>query len=128
AVLALERAGTWRLAAPAAYTVAGADVTVERACLAGPDGGELCVDARADRAQVVARALPNALANPWLPPDVTVAGALDADLEVAWRGPLAGSFAFRQPTLAIAAVPRDAEPAAEQAEDETAPVTVSAEI
>jgi len=132
-LLALERVGTWRLASSAAFRVAPEEAALERACLAGPDGGELCVDATGRAASVVARALPNALASPWLPNGVALDGYTDASLAVDWSGPIDATLELRQRSMIVSArADDDREPGAEAAESEdddaAAPLDVAAEL
>lgn len=63
------RGATWRLQAPAQYTVDGADWTLARSCFAASDGGSLCADAQWPRRglRIDGSGLPLALATPYLP-------------------------------------------------------------
>lgn len=98
--LAVERAGTWTLAAPAEYSVAGSDVELEPLCYAGPQQAELCASLMDDTLQVAATDLPSALAEPWLG-EVRLDGAADLMLTLGWRPALHGSFTLAQPTLRL---------------------------
>jgi translocation and assembly module TamB len=101
-VLALSRAGTWRLTAPAEFVASAAQVALDPACYTGPESGRVCVEIEDAQALAVeARNLPSALAEPWLPADVRLAGKADIELDLDWSGPLRGSVMVRQPSLTV---------------------------
>jgi translocation and assembly module TamB len=100
-VLTTEGLGVWRLAAPADYSAALDDLAIEPACLIGPGEGRLCVALTGDTLTVEAREVPNALAEPWLPGGLRLAGTTDGDVSVTLGGPLAGSASLRHRSLAI---------------------------
>ena len=99
--LVTTRAGTWTLAAPAEYSIGAAAAGVERVCYTGPGRGLACASLRDERLSVRARELPSRLAEPWLPDDLELLGAADADLELDWRGSWRGSVTLRQPRLVV---------------------------
>ena len=99
--LAPARGATWRLQAPARYSVDGANWTLSRSCFAASDGGSLCADAQwpGRGLRVEGVQLPLALAAPYLPEredgrSWTLYGEIDLDGELrpagnAWQGYLA---------------------------------------
>ena len=103
ATIELARAGRWRLTGPAAFTVAGTDVTLEHSCLDGPARAQLCAAVAQQSATVTGQRLPAALAAPWLPADVRAQGAATLDAMLDWQSELEGMFALRAPQLVVSA-------------------------
>jgi translocation and assembly module TamB len=99
--LAVNRAGTWTLANPAEYSVAGAKAELEPLCYAGPRQARLCVAVADDTLRVDADDVPSALGEPWLGGGMRLSGAADLELTLGWRPALHGSFTLTQPTLRV---------------------------
>lgn len=99
--LAVARAGTWNLTAPAAYSVNASRAELETACYSGPGDNRLCTTLRDDTLDVDATGLPAQLAQPWLPANIELEGAANVDLMLDWRAAPRGSLTFEQPRLAI---------------------------
>ncbi len=101
AVVRAQGLGAWRLAAPSDYSAALDAASIDPACLIGPDRGRLCVALTEDALRVEAHDIPNALAEPWLPASLRLAGTTDGELSVALGGSLAASAVLRHQGLAI---------------------------
>ena len=102
ATLAVARAGTWTLTAPAEYST-GAGAVLAPACFVGPGDNRLCAKLGDRQLAVDARGLPSQLAQAWLPPGVELAGAADVDLDLDLRAQPQGSFVLKQRSLTIGA-------------------------
>jgi translocation and assembly module TamB len=93
---AAERVGSWTLARPVAVTASAQAASVEEACLVS-SGSRLCLggswDAGAGASgRLGIASLPLALAEPWIPGEVRLAGQLggEAALQLPASGPLTG--------------------------------------
>lgn len=112
------RAGVWTLGAPAAFAVNETVLALETACYRGGGGGELCLRVADKQLEAVAREVPAALAGPWLPEDVSLAGSASGRLELDWRNAMSGSIELSQPALVVSANGEDGGEIAEVTEIE----------
>tara|TARA_A100001391_G_scaffold174259_1_gene136618 strand:- start:8306 stop:11827 length:3522 start_codon:yes stop_codon:yes gene_type:complete len=84
--LSEPRAGVWELRQPAPFELSADRQSLESLCLAGDAGGSLCL-AGSHRGgdldgQATVRALPLALAEPWLGDSITLKGSVDAEAQI----------------------------------------------
>lgn len=85
-----DKIGRWRLAAPVALTASADRVSAGQACLL-PDSGRVCVRGAWNAADGVdadgrIEGLPLALAQPWLPEEVSLEGRLEAHFAASGQG------------------------------------------
>lgn len=100
-VLEPHDAGVWRLGEPATYAAAPERIELGTACLIGPDRARICGAVERDRLALAVRAVPHALAAPWLPKGFVVAGTASADADIVLAEPLAGTVTLRHDGLRI---------------------------